>query len=66
MKAAAVVRNSRIWLSTKCKDSGLILHKGVIPDISIPFPLEYTQGVDSQKQKAIETLLKAQFPLKDG
>jgi carboxyl-terminal processing protease len=42
------------------------LRKGVIPDISIPFPLEYAKGVDSQKQKAIETLLKAQFPLKDG
>lgn len=31
--------------------------KGVIPDINIPFPLEYAQGVDPQKQKAIETVL---------
>ena len=36
--------------------------KGVIPDIIIPFPLEYAQGVDPQKQKALETVLKAQSP----
>ncbi|ABA20438.1 Peptidase S41 [Trichormus variabilis ATCC 29413] len=33
--------------------------KGVTPDINVPFSLEYAQGVDPQKQKAIETLLKA-------
>ncbi|WP_414756504.1 S41 family peptidase [Anabaena sp. CCY 9910] len=32
--------------------------KGVTPDINVPFSLEYAQGVDPQKQKAIETLLK--------
>ncbi|BAY89122.1 MULTISPECIES: S41 family peptidase [unclassified Tolypothrix] len=31
--------------------------KGVVPDINISFPLEYAQGVDPQKQKAIETVL---------
>lgn len=36
--------------------------KGVIPDINIPFPLEYAQGVDPQKQTAIETVLQAKFP----
>ena len=35
--------------------------KGVIPDINIPFPLEYAQGVDPQKQTAIETVLQAKF-----
>ncbi|MBW4562926.1 MAG: S41 family peptidase [Mojavia pulchra JT2-VF2] len=39
--------------------------KGVIPDINIPFPLEYAQGVDPQKQKTIETVLQAQFPPTD-
>ncbi|MBD2446338.1 S41 family peptidase [Nostoc sp. FACHB-152] len=34
--------------------------KGVIPDINVPFPLEYAQGVDPQKQKAIETVLQTQ------
>ncbi|BAB75789.1 all4090 [Nostoc sp. PCC 7120 = FACHB-418] len=33
--------------------------KGVTPDINVPFSLEYAQGVDPQKQTAIETLLKA-------
>ncbi|MBD2303686.1 S41 family peptidase [Nostoc sp. FACHB-87] len=36
--------------------------KGVTPDINIPFPLEYAQGADPQKQKAIEVLLQTQFP----
>lgn len=36
--------------------------KGVIPDINVPFPLEYAQGADPQKQKAIETVLQVQFP----
>ncbi|QIR35894.1 S41 family peptidase [Tolypothrix sp. PCC 7910] len=39
--------------------------KGVIPDINIPFPLEYAQGVDPQKQKAIETVLQAKSPAID-
>jgi carboxyl-terminal processing protease len=39
--------------------------KGVIPDINIQFPLEYAQGADPQKQKAIETVLQAQFPAID-
>ncbi|MCC5650308.1 S41 family peptidase [Nostoc sp. XA013] len=39
--------------------------KGVIPDINIPFPLEYAQGVDPQKQIAIETVLQAKFPPTD-
>jgi carboxyl-terminal processing protease len=39
--------------------------KGVIPDIDIPFPLEYAQGVDPQKQKAIETVLQTQFQTTD-
>jgi carboxyl-terminal processing protease len=33
--------------------------KGVTPDISVPFSLEYAQGADPQKQRAIETVLKA-------
>ncbi|BCL35465.1 hypothetical protein NSMS1_19120 [Nostoc sp. MS1] len=33
--------------------------KGVTPDIDVPFALEYAQGADPQKQKAIETVLKA-------
>jgi len=30
--------------------------KGVTPDIEVPFQLEYAQGVDPQKEKAIEVL----------
>lgn len=33
--------------------------KGVTPDISVPFSVEYAQGADPQKEKAIETVLKA-------
>lgn len=33
--------------------------KGVAPDISVAFPLEYAQGVDPQKQQAIATLTTA-------
>ncbi|MCC5612617.1 S41 family peptidase [Nostoc sp. CHAB 5834] len=32
--------------------------KGVTPDINVSFSLEYAQGADPQKQKAIETLLQ--------
>ncbi|HEY9636506.1 MAG TPA: S41 family peptidase [Coleofasciculaceae cyanobacterium] len=32
--------------------------KGVIPDIEVPFPLEYAQGKDPQLEKAIEVLLE--------
>jgi carboxyl-terminal processing protease len=32
--------------------------KGVTPDISVPFTLEYAQGADPQKNKAIEVVLK--------
>ena len=31
--------------------------KGVTPDIIVPFQLEYAQGADPQKQKAIDTLV---------
>ncbi len=31
--------------------------KGVIPDIEVPFPLEYAQGKDPQLEKAVEVLL---------
>ncbi|WP_017745912.1 S41 family peptidase [Scytonema hofmannii] len=31
--------------------------KGVAPDISVPFSLEYAEGKDPQKERAIETLL---------
>lgn len=33
--------------------------KGVTPDINVPFSLEYAQGADPQKQKAVETVIKA-------
>ncbi|MBW4687834.1 MAG: S41 family peptidase [Komarekiella atlantica HA4396-MV6] len=33
--------------------------KGITPDISVPFSLEYAEGADPQKQQAIETVLKA-------
>jgi carboxyl-terminal processing protease len=32
--------------------------KGVIPDIEVPFPLEYAQGKDPQLEKAVEVLLE--------
>ena len=32
---------------------------GVKPDINVPFSLEYSQGVDPQKQRAIEVAFKA-------
>ncbi len=32
--------------------------KGVIPDIEVPFPLEYAQGKDPQLERAIEVLLQ--------
>ncbi|WP_153009600.1 S41 family peptidase [Mastigocoleus testarum] len=32
---------------------------GVKPDISVPFSLEYSQGVDPQKQRAVEVAFKA-------
>ncbi|HEY9872317.1 MAG TPA: S41 family peptidase, partial [Candidatus Obscuribacterales bacterium] len=33
--------------------------KGVIPDIEVPFTLEYAQGADPQKEKAIAVLMEA-------
>ena len=33
--------------------------KGVTPDIVVPFPLEYSQGVDPQKERAIKVALEA-------
>ena len=33
--------------------------KGVTPNIEVPFPLEYAQGVDPQKERAIEIALEA-------
>jgi carboxyl-terminal processing protease len=33
--------------------------KGITPDIEVPFPLEYAQGVDPQKERAIELALEA-------
>ena len=33
--------------------------KGVTPDIVVPFPLEYAQGVDPQKERAIKVALEA-------
>ncbi|PLZ92577.1 S41 family peptidase [Fischerella thermalis] len=33
--------------------------KGVAPDINVPLPLEYAQGADPQKERAIETVLAA-------
>ncbi|BAY44454.1 peptidase S41 [Scytonema sp. HK-05] len=33
--------------------------KGVTPDINVPFSLEYAQGADPQKERAIETVLQA-------
>lgn len=33
--------------------------KGVTPDINVPFSLEYAQGADPQKERAIEVLLEA-------
>lgn len=32
--------------------------KGVVPDIVVPFSVEYAQGVDPQKEQAIATLLE--------
>ena len=32
--------------------------KGVVPDIEVPFPLEYAQGKDPQLKKAVEVLLE--------
>ena len=31
---------------------------GVTPDVEVPFPIEYAQGVDPQKEKAIATALE--------
>lgn len=31
--------------------------KGITPDINVPFSLEYAQGADAQKERAIETVL---------
>ena len=33
--------------------------KGIIPDINVPFSLEYAQGADPQKERAIEVALAA-------
>jgi carboxyl-terminal processing protease len=33
--------------------------KGVTPDITVPFSLEYAQGADPQKERAIEVVLAA-------
>ena len=33
--------------------------QGVIPDINVPFSVEYAEGKDPQKEQAIETLLEA-------
>ncbi|GAB1545058.1 S41 family peptidase [Scytonema sp. NUACC21] len=35
--------------------------KGVTPDISVPFPLEYAQGADPQKEQAIKILLGGNY-----
>jgi carboxyl-terminal processing protease len=32
--------------------------EGIAPDIPVPFPIEYVQGSDSQKQQAIQTMLQ--------
>jgi carboxyl-terminal processing protease len=32
--------------------------KGVIPDIEVPFTLEYAQGKDPQVERAVEVLLE--------
>jgi carboxyl-terminal processing protease len=32
--------------------------KGVIPDLEVPFTLEYAQGKDPQLEKSVEVLLK--------
>lgn len=32
--------------------------KGITPDINVPFSLEYAQGADPQKERAIETLIR--------
>jgi carboxyl-terminal processing protease len=33
--------------------------KGVTPDIVVPSPLEYAQGVDPQKERAIKVAIEA-------
>ena len=33
--------------------------KGITPDLTVPFSLEYAQGADPQKEQAIEALLQA-------
>lgn len=33
--------------------------KGIVPDVRVPFPIPYAQGIDIQKEQAIETVLKA-------
>jgi carboxyl-terminal processing protease len=33
--------------------------KGVTPDITVPLSLEYAQGADPQKERAIEVVLAA-------
>jgi carboxyl-terminal processing protease len=39
-------------------DNNRLEGKGVTPDITIPFVLEYAQGADPQKEKAIEVMLQ--------
>jgi carboxyl-terminal processing protease len=46
---------SNVFLNEKQRLEG----KGVTPDISVPFSLEYAKGADPQKQRAIEILLQA-------
>ncbi len=38
---------------------------GVKPDISVPFSLEYSQGVDPQKERAIKVALEAVIGIRD-
>jgi carboxyl-terminal processing protease len=33
--------------------------KGVVPDVVVPFTVEYAQGSDPQKERAIDTALTA-------
>ncbi|MFH7028562.1 MAG: S41 family peptidase [Heteroscytonema crispum UTEX LB 1556] len=46
---------SNVFLNEKQRLEG----KGVTPDISVPFSVEYAKGADPQKQRAIETVLQA-------
>jgi carboxyl-terminal processing protease len=47
---------ANVFLNEKQRLEG----KGVTPDISVPFSLEYAKGADPQKQRAIETVMKSE------